>query len=206
MRLIDGSLVAMTIFASLSTQSVQAQQRRHVTIHFRQPVATKTQWSPDTQVPSTAAIDVASPQSSSPARLFHFGESSAAPLDSNAPMSASTADIAAFNASKDQESAKPSLQQMQNASGQFKMTFQGFTSGQYQATNTYWGSQFNSWNNLQITSPAQDGFDAFNRTQPSSYTGSYVSPNSYYGASFGAWNNLSTGTIVENPVGGWTYR
>jgi len=91
---------------------------------------------------------------------------------------------------------RPTLQQMQNASGSFNLSHNSFTQNAYFSPNNYLGSQYNSWNNLQ---PQQ--FDGFNRTQPEMYFNSY----SYVGATNNQWSNLSSGSLSANELGGWTY-
>lgn len=195
--MVRGTITAfLAIAAVVSVNSNDAvAQSRHKVIYFKPAPITKTQYSPDANVGS---VDVAQ----------SFTAPDQPTPDPLADPSASASDsLAKARSQQDQlaiESTRPSLQQLQNPSGGYQMTFSNFSHDQYMSPNSYMGTQFNTWNNIQMQPTVLSPFESFNRTQPPT-SGWYVSPNTYVGGGFSQWNNLSSGSIWPNYVGGWTY-
>lgn len=175
-------------------------QSRHKVIHFKPAAVTRTQFSPDA-APAAATGDAPSLADAVPsARPMIASRSNDDASTQNEPTAAGF-DFSQMNSS----APKPSLQQIQNPSGGYQMDYWNMSQGAYTMPNTYMGTQFNSWNNIQMQPIGLSEFEAFNRTQPPN-SGWYVSPNTYVGAGFNTWNNLSSGYITPNYLGSWTYQ
>jgi hypothetical protein len=111
----------------------------------------------------------------------------------------------AFQANAERNFVPPTYQQLQNPSNGFQLTQIGMSTPHNLAPNTYFGSQFNNWNNLQMQPPGLEPFDSFMRTAPIDFGGHY-STNTYLGPMYNDWSNLSTGTVTHNELGGgWNY-
>ena len=172
-------------------------QSRHKVIHFKPAAVVRTQWSPDAaSVPSDAADPAGA--SSTPAANSSRADSPA--VAQNEPVTLGFGLNEAPTAT-----GRPTLQQIQNPSGGYQMTHFDFSQGEYVTPNTYMGTQFNSWNNIQMPPTGLSEFESFNRTQPPN-SGWYVSPNTYVGSGFSQWSNLSTGYVTPNYLGSWNYR
>jgi hypothetical protein len=98
-------------------------------------------------------------------------------------------------------------QELQNPSGGFNLTHNGFTQNQYVSPNNYFGTQYQNWNNLRTQSSISTAVDSLNRFQPAMNSGGYYyAPDHFSGAANNQWSNLSNGSVTPNCLGGWTYQ
>ena len=203
-------LLGLTVFCMLMSSGLQpafAQQlpRRSVTYTFSQNSITKTQWSPDAGNSSSSGSIVPGAKSSAatgtatPGMLSNASQS-ASPNPGGISPSLATGSLAS------DLGPRPTAQQLQNPSGAYNFTHSGISHGQYTTGNTYFGSQFNSWNNLQMQPTTLDSVQTFNRTLPPVNSGAYYSPNSYLGPVNNQWSNLSSGCVTPNYLGGYIYQ
>lgn len=205
MRPILLGLAAIGLVTAGNSSSAEAQtgRRRPITIVFRQTPVSKVQWSADSGNAPIATVDGGDANGG--------GEASPPGILPNDPENAKQASSDVLNAGLNGQSLRetgprPTLQQLQNASGSYLFSQTGMSQTPFTTVNNSTGTQFNNWNNLR-SQPAQlDAFESFNRSQPPSNWGGYVSPNNYTGSMNNSWSNLSSGSISPNYLGGWNYQ
>ena len=197
-------LVVAGVVTSCGLQSAFAQQRpRPVLIVFRQTAVARTQWSPDSgNIQNGIGSHNPAPTGNTMPGMLPASATTQTTSTTGSQLNSANSDSAI------DYSQRPTIQQMQNPSGAYQITHNGFTQGQYTSANNYFGSQFNTWSNLRPVQMNLDLFESFNRTQPplNPNSGAYFSGNNYLGPVNNQWSNLSSGSITPNYLGSYIYQ